>query len=75
MDATKEKKLKTMIAKNIRQKRQELRLSQRFMAEKIGLGNPTSFVRIEKGTYCISVKNLMAICEVFECSAKDIIGF
>jgi len=66
--------LNKAVALKIRSMRKARQLTQKQIAEKIGVVQ-NCFSRIEKGTYLPSVKKLEKLCEVFNCKSSDILPF
>jgi transcriptional regulator with XRE-family HTH domain len=65
---------KKQISKNIRARRIELKIKQKFVASELGiLENGVS--RIESGNYYISVQTLKALCPILKCKSSDLLGF
>lgn len=66
--------LNRAVALKIRSKRKAMRLTQKQIAEKIGIVQ-NYFSKVEKGTYLPSVRMLVKLCEVFNCKSSDILPF
>jgi transcriptional regulator with XRE-family HTH domain len=68
------KKIKIQIGANIKKLRKEKRLTQREVANKMGVVI-NSVTRIEKGTNFISIQSLKKLCMVLECNSIQILNF
>ena len=62
------------IGEIILERRKELKMTQKELADKINLSQ-NMVSSLEKGVSAMSVKTLMQLCSVFKCSADYILGF
>ena len=65
--------LKDEVGKKLFERRKQLRLTQRDVAEALGVAQPI-YQRFEKGTYECSYSQLVALCKLFDLSADYLLG-
>lgn len=65
-------KTNQIISKNVQILRHKLRLTQKQLAEKVGLSRPT-ITLIEQGKRKLSVEDMTKFCKVLECKYEDLL--
>ena len=65
--------LKESVGKKLRERREQLNLTQREVAEKLGVAQPV-YQRFEKGIYECNYDQLYALCNIFDISADYLLG-
>lgn len=64
---------KEEVGRKLRERRLQLRLTQRQVAKELGIAQPV-YQRFEKGVYECSYAQLAAICALFDLSADYLLG-
>ena len=65
--------MKEEVGKKMRERRLQLKLTQREVAEKLGVAQPV-YQRFEKGVYECTYSMLAAICRLYDISADYLLG-
>lgn len=65
--------LKESVGEKLRERRQELHLTQRQVAAALGVAQPV-YQRFEKGIYECSYTQLAQLCKLFDISANYLLG-
>lgn len=68
-----EKVLKTAVGSKLKERREQLHLTQRQVADKLGIAQPV-YQRFEKGVFECSYTQLAAICRLYDISADYLLG-
>ena len=67
------KELKEIIGQKLRERRIQLNMTQRQVAEALGVAQPI-YQRFEKGLFECSYSQLAAICKLYDISADYLLG-
>ncbi len=73
MENEKNLPLKEEVGKRMRERRLQLKLTQREVAEKLGIAQPV-YQRFEKGVYECNYAMLAAVCKLYDVSADYLLG-
>ena len=65
--------LKEEVGKKLRERREQLNMTQREVAEKLGVKQPV-YQRFEKGIFECNYSQLIAICKLYDISADYLLG-
>ncbi len=65
--------LKESVGEKLRERRQQLHLTQREVAAALGVAQPV-YQRFEKGIYECSYTQLAQLCKLFDISANYLLG-
>lgn len=65
--------LKESVGEKLRERRQQLHLTQREVAAALGVAQPV-YQRFEKGIYECSYAQLAQLCQLFDLSANYLLG-
>ena len=65
--------LKESVGKKLRERREQLKLTQREVAETLNVAQPV-YQRFEKGIYECSYEQLYALCKLFDLSSDYLLG-
>lgn len=68
-----EKSLKEEVGKKLKDRREQLGMTQRQVAALLGIAQPM-YQRFEKGIFECSYSQLAAICKLFDLSADFLLG-
>ncbi len=68
-----EKVLKEEVGEKLKERRLQLHLTQRDVAQKLGIAQPI-YQRFEKGIYEMNYFQLVAVCNLFDISADYLLG-
>ncbi len=67
------KNLKEDVGKRLRERRLELKMTQRQVAATLGIAQPV-YQRFEKGIFECNYAQIVAICKLFDISADYLLG-
>ena len=67
------KNLKEEVGKKLKERREQLKLTQRQVAQRLGVAQPV-YHRFEKGIFECSYEQLYALCKLFDLSADFLLG-
>jgi len=67
------KNLKEIVGKRLKERRLEMKMTQRQVAAALGIAQPV-YQRFEKGVFECSYAQLVAICKLFDVSADYLLG-
>lgn len=65
--------LKTEVGKKLKDRREQLKMTQKQVAEALGVAQPV-YQRFEKGIYECSYDQLYTLCKIFDVSADYLLG-
>lgn len=65
--------LKEKVGKKLRERREQLKMTQREVAAKLGVAQPV-YQRFEKGTFECNYTQLVALCILYDISADYLLG-
>ncbi len=65
--------LKEKVGKKLRECREQLKMTQREVAAKLGVAQPV-YQRFEKGTFECNYTQLVALCKLYDVSADYLLG-
>lgn len=65
--------LKSDVGNRLKERRQQLNMTQRDVAEAIGVAQPV-YQRFEKGIFECNYSQLFALCKLFDISADYLLG-
>lgn len=65
--------LKESVGKKLRERREQLHMTQREVAASLGVAQPV-YQRFEKGVYECSYEQLAALCRLYDISADYLLG-
>jgi len=65
--------LKTEVGKKLKERREQLGMTQRQVASALGVAQPV-YQRLEKGIFECSYSQLVAICKLYDISADYLLG-
>ncbi len=65
--------LKESVGKKLRERRMQLKMTQREVSTALGVAQPV-YQRFEKGIYECSYSQLLALCKLFDISADYLLG-
>ena len=65
--------LKERVGKKLKERREQLHITQREVAEALGVAQPV-YQRFEKGIYECSYAQLAALCKLYDVSADYLLG-
>ncbi len=68
-----EKHLKEEVGKKLKERREQLGLTQQQVADKLNVAQPI-YQRFEKGTFECSYSQLAALCRIYDISADYLLG-
>lgn len=68
-----EKILKEELGKKLKERREQLGMTQRQVAERLGVAQPI-YQRFEKGIFECNYSQLAAICKLYDISADYLLG-
>ena len=68
-----EKNLKCDVGIKLKERRQQLKMTQRDVAKAIGVAQPV-YQRFEKGIFECNYSQLFALCKLFDISADYLLG-
>ncbi len=68
-----EENLKSEFGKRLKERREQLKLTQRQVAEALGVAQPV-YQRFEKGIYECTYTQIAALCRLFDLSADYLLG-
>lgn len=68
-----EKILKEEVGKKLKDRREQLHLTQRQVAEKLGVSQPV-YQRFEKGIFECNYSQLAALCKLYDISSDYLLG-
>ena len=68
-----EKILKEEVGKKLKERREQLHMTQRQVAAALGITQPV-YQRFEKGTFECNYSQLAAICKLYDISADYLLG-
>ncbi|MCM1441544.1 MAG: helix-turn-helix domain-containing protein [Roseburia sp.] len=68
-----ENSLKEEVGKKLKERREQLRFTQRQVAEALHVAQPV-YQRFEKGVFECSYSQLVALCKLFDISADYLLG-
>ena len=65
--------LKEEVGKRLKERREQLKLTQRQVAEALNIAQPV-YQRFEKGVFECSYSQIVAICQFYDISADYLLG-
>ena len=65
--------LKEIVGKKLKERREQLGMTQRQVAEALGVAQPI-YQRFEKGVFECSYSQLVAICRLYDISSDYLLG-
>ncbi len=68
-----QKNIKTEVGIRLKERRQQLNMTQRDVAKAIGVAQPV-YQRFEKGIFECNYSQLVALCKLFDISADYVLG-
>jgi len=66
---------KKAVAIKIKEKRKQLKMTQRDVADRFGTAAENGISRMESGNYYISIESLEKLCKIFNCKSSEILPF